>query len=358
MKELKQHLGVQEQVAVETKEEEEVGVPVVHECLPSKSSEVAPATSEAPSKLSGQSLPKQGHALPVASQVLRVKPPRRVDSTSRQRPHSSFIESGLKEQRQGDLEKQSIPHDKENTLYKPGMTEIFPDLSSPRGIKRSTQGSGSFHFSVTTSKNQDGERPRSGSFLGVLERAEARNRTTSESEEKSTRGKEELKELRERPFAFGRLRPEGAPPKTSAAPWDKRDSLKKVEPSKDALTDAGAAEAEDVESSQEDVEEAVEAKEVQEEQGKTAFGIKLRSTSHSLKLRFDAASNRHSKSALGEEQHDKQKCQEISEKKQQAPSSSGDPRPTGESLNSVEDRCVIQCIVNVTNVIRFAFNSH
>lgn len=362
VKEEKQHLGAREEVTVQTKEEE-VGVPVVHECLPSKLAEVAPAASEALLKSSGQSFSKQDHAVPVASQVLRVKPHRHVDSTSSQRPHSSFIESGLKEQRQVDLEKQSIPHDKENTLYKPGTTEASADLPSPalgsgmafrsssvkqqvqgddkttRGIKRSTQGSGSFHFSVTASKNQDAERPRSGSFLGVLERTEARNRTTSEPEEKNMREKEELKELRERPFAYGRFRPEGAPPKTSAVPWDRKDSLKKVEsetPSKDAPADAGAAEAEEMESSQEEVEEAVEAKEVQEKQGKTAFGIKLRSTSHSLKLRFDTASNRHSKSAVGEDQRDKQKCQEVSEKKQQTnaswiTSSSGELRPTDQT---------------------------
>ncbi|XP_030614817.1 mediator of DNA damage checkpoint protein 1 isoform X2 [Archocentrus centrarchus] len=359
VKEEKQHLGAREEETVQTKEEE-IGVPVVHECLPSKWAEVAPATSEALLKSSGQSFSKQDHAVPVAFQVLRVKPHRRVDSTSGQRPHSSFIESGLKEQRQGDLEKQSIRHDRENTLYKPGTTEVFTDPPCPtlgsgmafrsssvkqqvqsdgkttKGIKRSTQGSGSFHFSVTASKNQDAERPRSGSFLGVLERTEARNRTTSETEEKNTREKEELKELRERPFAYGRFRPEGAPPKTSAVPRDRKDSFKKVEsetPSKDAPADAGAAEAEEMESSQEEVEEAVEAKEVQEEQGKTAFGIKLRSTSHSLKLRFDTASNRHSKSAVGEDQRDKQKCPEVSEKKQQtnASSSSGELRPTDQT---------------------------
>lgn len=346
VKELKHHLGAQEEVTVETKEEEKVAVPIVHQRLPSKCAEVAPVTSEAVPKPTSQSFSKQDHVLPetVASQVPRVKPRRRVGSASGERPHSSFIESGLKEQRQGDLEKQLMPHDDNVSgmafRCSSASQEVQGDSEPTRGIKRYAQGSGSFHFSVTASKNRDGERPRSGSFLGVLEQAEARNRISREMEEKN-REKEEVKEPREHPFALGRFRQEGAPPKTSAVPSDRSDSFKKVESVtayKDAPADTGAAEAEEIESSQEEVEEAVEAKEPQEEQGKTAFGVKLRSTSHSLRFRLDTSSNRHSKSALGEDQGD-QKCQEISEKKLQEnaswmPSSSGEVRPAGESFRA------------------------
>ncbi|CAI5655639.1 unnamed protein product [Oreochromis niloticus] len=350
VKELK-HLGAQEEVTVKTKEEEEkegeeeekVGVPVVHQRLPSKCAEVAQVTSEAVPKPSSQSFSKQDHALPetIASQVPRAKPRRRVGSASGERPHSSFIESGLKEQRQEDIEKRLMPHDDNASgmafRSSSASQEVQGDGETTRGIKRYAQGSGSFHFSVTASRNRDGERPRSGSFLGVLERAEARNRITREMEEKN-KEEEELKEPRERPFALGRFRQEGAQPKTSAVPWDRSDSFKKVESvtaSKDAPADTGAAEAEEIESSQEEVEEAVEAKEPQEEQGKTAFGVKLRSTSHSLRFRLDTSSNRHSKSALGEDQGD-QKYQEISEKKLQAntswtPSSSGELRPADQT---------------------------
>ncbi|XP_071395341.1 CRACD-like protein [Centroberyx affinis] len=296
-----------------------VSIPVTSQCLPVKSPEPAPITSEpseaqaAPKSSSPtlshrptrQDLTLPGRAPSVASQVLGVKPHRPVDVMISQQPQTD-----LKEKREGsgDFEIQAMSHDKRDTISKAGMIDRksnreqgSQDISVPSnqhsaslgsvaafrssslrqqvqaqtedtgGIKR--PGSGSFHFSVTTAKCRDGERPRSGSFLGVVEQAGARLKTGGGPEVKST------------------PREEGALHKGPVLPWDRRDSLKKGEPvipSKQAAMETGALEGEEVEDSQEAVEDALEAKEVQEEEEKTTFGVKLRSTSLSLKFRSDA----------------------------------------------------------------------
>ncbi|KAA8587974.1 hypothetical protein FQN60_001168 [Etheostoma spectabile] len=74
-------------------------------------------------------------------------------------------------------------------------------------------------------------------------------------------------------------------------------------PSKNVSADTGAADVE--ESSQEVLEEAAEAQEVEEDEGKKAFGVKLRSTSLSMRFRSDTSSNRDSKPHVHEEQCDK-----------------------------------------------------
>ncbi|XP_069010244.1 capping protein-inhibiting regulator of actin dynamics [Embiotoca jacksoni] len=358
-----QQLEAQERMVVET-EQGWTGIPVTSQGLSSKPAEVAPITSEAAPKSSSLSFPLQDHALAgtVASQVLRVKPYRRVDAMSSERPHSSYIESEKRE----DFEIQIMSHDKRNTLNKAATTEVSADQhptsfgsgmwfrsssvrqpvqgddESTRGIKRSTPGSGSFHFSITSVRNRDGERPRSGSFIEVLEQGESRHKTAVGAEEKSTREKEELQafQVRGGPFAVGRLRQEGAPPKSSVTAWDRRDSFKKVEsvmPSKSVSADVEGEEGE----RRQEVDE--EAKEVQEDEGKTAFGIKLRSTSQLNRFRSDAASNHHPKTALSEDQCDKQKRQEISDNSSylseklpantsNTPSTSGELRTTDPSL--------------------------
>lgn len=274
MREEEQQIIIQEEVILETERGGGV-VPVTSHCLPLKSPEVTPITSEAASK---SSFSQHDQALlGKLPSVLRVKPHRPGDATSGERPHSSYIQS---DNRDTDFEGQ-------------GVSE------STRGIKRPTQGSGSFHFSITTARNRDGERPRSGSFVGV---------------HKPVGGTED------KPFTVGRLRQEGALNKSSVPPWDRRDSLKKVEsvtPSKHGSTDKLAA---DVEGSQEVVEEAVEAQEVEEDEGKTAFGVKLRSTSLSTRFRPDVAANQNSKPP------EEQKRQEIR-----------DIRPTGESMTNRSD---------------------
>uniref|UniRef100_A0A3B5AZI9 DUF4592 domain-containing protein n=1 Tax=Stegastes partitus TaxID=144197 RepID=A0A3B5AZI9_9TELE len=333
-------------------------------------SQLAPVTPDAAPKPPSLSFPHQDHPLPgIAPSVLRVKPRRPLDAMSSKRPHSSYIESELKGKREADFEIQLMSHDKRSTLNKAGVAQVPPDpLSSTfnsmvmfrsssvrqqvqaegdstRGIRRPAPGSGSFHLSISTARNQDGERPRSGSFVGVLEQTEAKHKPVGGIEDKSVREKEEIRGLQPRggPFGVGRLRQEE--PRSTVFSWDKRDSFKKVEPvtpSKRVPADTGAVEREEVESSQEEVEEAVEAKEVQEEEGKTAFGIKLRSTSQSVRLRSNPISNHHSKTVLCEDQSEKQKQQEtrdsanfliekLAENVSFTPTNLGEPRPRGES---------------------------
>ncbi|XP_050928027.1 LOW QUALITY PROTEIN: CRACD-like protein [Lates calcarifer] len=349
VKEEDRRLGAQDEVVLEAVQGD-ADIPITAQSLPSKSPEVAPITSEAAPRSSSLTFSQQEHAPPrgapsVSSQVLRVKPQRPADVTSSERPHSSFIESEVKDKRVGDFEIQVMSHDRRNTLEKPGMTEdssdklpttissvvatrsssvyqqVQDEMETAKGIKRPAAGSGSFHFSITTAKNQDGKRPRSGSFVGMLEQAEARHKTIGGTEDKpfsSLREREGLRDLQPKggPFAVGRPKQDGAPPKGSVLPWDRRESLKKTETataSKNAATDTGAVAGEEVESSQEEVEEAVEALEVPEEEGRTAFGIKLRSTSQSLRFRSDSTSNHVSKPQVCEDQRERQKRQEIND---------------------------------------------
>ncbi|TKS66805.1 hypothetical protein D9C73_001872 [Collichthys lucidus] len=185
--------------------------------------------------------------------------------------------------------------------------QVQVETENTRGIRRPTPGSGSFYSSITTAKNQDGQRPRSGSFVGVLEQTEARHRV----EDKPFASFKEKPEPRGPSVAVGRLRQVGAPAKSSGLPRDRKDSLTKVDsvtPSKNITTDTGAVK--EVESSHE-LDEAAEVQEVEEDEGKRAFGIKLRSTSHSIKFRPDVSSNLNSKPPASEEPCDKQKRQET-----------------------------------------------
>nr|XP_046259133.1 pneumococcal serine-rich repeat protein isoform X2 [Scatophagus argus] len=337
---VKEVCSTQEEATLET-EEGGAAIPIISQCVPSKVPEVVPITPEAISTSSSLTSSQQDQAIPesippVPPQVLRVKPHRPADVMSSERPHSSYIPSELKDKREGGFETPVMSYNRRNTL-KAGMTEVSSnqlstafgsaaafksssvhqqvedETESTRGIKRSTPGSGTFHFSITAAKNRDGERPRSGSFAGVLEQIEAKQRM-EDKPFSSMKEKAELRDLqpRGRPFTMGMQ--EGTPQRSSVPP-DRRDSLKKVElvtPSKNVTTDTGVAEMEEVESSQEVVEEAVEAKEVEEDEGKTTFGIKLRSTSQSIRVRSDASSNQQSKSVC-EEQCDKQKRHDISD---------------------------------------------
>lgn len=333
VKEEEQPTGAQDAVTLET-EREHADIQILSH-LPSKCTGMAPVTSE--------SLTSQHDIVPprtvssVPSEVLRVKLRRPVDV--KERPHSSFIESELKNKREGEFDIQLISHDKRNALIKtedssnqPSTTfgslvalrsssfhqQVLGEIESTRGIKRSAQGSGSFHYSISSTKTRDGERPRSGSFVGALGQPEAKAIERTEKPFSSMKEKEELKDLQLRGggLAMGRHRQEGAPPKSSVLPWERRDTSKKTEPvtiSNNVTTDTGSVAVEEVDSSQEVVEEAVEVQEVQKE-GKThMFGVKLRPTSQSVRLRSDASSSRHSKPPVCEEQGDQQKRQEISD---------------------------------------------
>lgn len=298
-----------------TLEKGEDVIPITSQLLPSKSPEVAPseAASKSPSPtISPKELPGK---LPfVPSQVLRVKPNRSADVKPSERPHSSFIQSERRDSRE-DLDIQLLSHDKRNTIISDQHPTVQQQLQSEShittGIKRPTPGSGSFHFSITTANNRGGERPRSGSFV---ENTEAQQKKDVRAEDKlfsSMKEKEELK------GAVGRLRQEAGVHKSPVLPWERGDSLKKVESVTPSNTNVTTVKVEEVESSQEVVEEALEAREVEDDEGKMAFGVKLRSR----KIQSDASS---STPPVCEEQVDRPKRPEIR-----------DLRPSGESTRNV-----------------------
>lgn len=244
-----------------------------------------PDAPESPPK-STWSLTLQDQALlggvsSVPRPVLRVKPHRPEENTDTRRPHSSFIQSELKNKREKTSEAPAMMRDKKNILKEPGAAESSSEHPSTRGIKRPSPGSRSFHFSITAARKRDVERPRSGSFVGVLEQARCR------TEGRSCLGlkeKPEFKDLQQRGGPF----PGGAQHKSSSLPCDNRDSQKTMEPAspfQSVTTETAAAEAEEAERSQKMVKESVEAQETEKDEVKTAFGIKLRSTSQSMRLR-------------------------------------------------------------------------
>lgn len=244
----------------------------------------------------------------VPRPVLRVKPHRSEDNADTRRPHSSFIPSELKNKREGTFEAPAVICDKRNTLKKAEAAESsseHPSEEAPstRGIKRPSPGSGSFHFSVTTARNRDAERPRSGSFVGVLEQARCRTEGRSCL---SLKEKPEFKDLQQRASPF----PGAAQLKSSALPCDKRDNQEMTEPAssvQSVATETAAAEVEEAERSQKTVKQSVDAQGTERDDVKTAFGIKLRSTSQSMRLR---TSNHTAKpAALTDEQHDDPKGQ-------------------------------------------------
>uniref|UniRef100_A0AAQ4Q5P5 DUF4592 domain-containing protein n=1 Tax=Gasterosteus aculeatus aculeatus TaxID=481459 RepID=A0AAQ4Q5P5_GASAC len=342
VREEEQPAWTEEELILEKEQGEAVIVTSQH--LPSKPPEVAPIASEAACKLSIQTVSQQDQALldrvsSAASQILRVKHHRPADVRPSERPHSSFIQPELKDSKDRDSEIRAMSLDKRKTPNKAGMAvtpcdqlssnfrsssvhqHVQSEKESTRGITRPTPGSGSFHISMTSAKNRDAERPRSGSFVGVLEHVEAR-RKAEDQQSSSTREREEL---RGGPFAVGRLRQGGAPHKI----WDRKDSLKHVEPvtpSQNVTTDTSAARVEQLESNQEVVEVAVEAQEVEENEGKSAFGVKLRATSLSMRFRSDSSPNHRAKLPVCEEQCDQLKRQEIRDIE------SKNPIPSGVSL--------------------------
>ncbi|XP_060909316.1 nascent polypeptide-associated complex subunit alpha, muscle-specific form isoform X2 [Labrus mixtus] len=318
----------QEEVTLETTQGETIS-PITSQVVPPKFPEVAPITSEVETKSMSLTSSQQDQTLPEAEpsappQVLRVKSHRTGNALSIERPHSCLLPSEVKDRRDGGFEIEVMCHDKRNT-----GTGAFPstagqevvsrsssvhqqnegETESTPAIKRPTQGSGSFHFALGTAKNRDGERPRSGSFAGVLEKTEGRHRY----EKKPIAGvkeREELRDIQARGMnsAMGRLRQDGAPQKSSSLPWDRKESLKKVElvpPSTSSAADTAAVKGEDAK-------EEVEKQEFQEDEGKTAFGVKLRTTSQLGRLRSESSSDKMSKAPVCEEQCNKQKVLEMS----------------------------------------------
>lgn len=316
-------------------EEKEADQPVTSQCLSAK----VPDAPESPSKSS--SLTQLDRALlgglPSAPPpVLRVKPQRPADNTDTRRPRSSFIPSELKNKREEEFEIAAVLCDKNEAgaAESSSPSELSP---STREIRRPSLGSGAFHFSITTARNRDAERPRSGSFVGVLEQARCRTevRTCSSMKERPA-----FKELQQR----GRPVPGGAPHKSSALPWDKRDTQRKTEPASlfQCVTNETAAadeKPEEAEHSQKMVKEAVEVQETGKDEVKTPFGVKLRSTSQSMRSR--PPNNTAKPAAVSAEQRDDPRSHTMEDSDTASlmswkPSTSNDNQVSGErSYNNI-----------------------
>lgn len=301
---------------------------------PVSSEEVAPEeTSQSPGSAllhQYQSPPERGSFVP--SQILRVKTLRSADAVRAERPHSSFIPSELKHRQEGEFEMPAVAAAKRNIFNRAGGIEVSPIQFSPtstptaavksgpvqqqghgetgttRGMKR--PGSGSFHFSITPAKSRDTERPRSGSFVGVLEQMEARS-SIGEKAFSSMKEKGERRALLPR----GGLRSVGVHRRDSIPPWEGRENGRKLElATSQTRTNTELARAK-VEKQSEGgwraAEEAMEAREAGEEEAKSAFGVKLRSTSQSFRLRADASSSQVSKTSVWEERCERQRRQEA-----------------------------------------------
>lgn len=246
----------------------------------------------------------------VTSQILRPKSHRPADAIPR--PHSSFIPSEVKGtcESSGNLTVQFLRETqnkswatdvKSKTLSTdpksvgPGLplrSTVPDEIKRTSVIKRPFPGSGSFHLSASASKRKEEEgRPRSGSFTehDWIKTGEKQVDTSSTN----ISPKWDLK-------------PSGAPLNLGREKtWEIKDNLRKVDSGKETknkIIDTG------------DDDDA--AKEVLEEERKNTFGIKLRSTSQSVRLRAEVASNEHSRS-------------EVAEEKKQDTSNNADPKKTG-----------------------------
>uniref|UniRef100_A0A096LXK3 DUF4592 domain-containing protein n=1 Tax=Poecilia formosa TaxID=48698 RepID=A0A096LXK3_POEFO len=302
--------------------------------------ELSPVSSEVASKL-----PSQDNALPEAKAfpILRVKPPGQLDASPTQRPHSSYIDSEIKEKKELDLERQVTSQNKRNAFFA-SMTEVSSEQLSPLSswltsrspltqqqqpkkdedistrIKRQSSGSDSFRLSG----NWDEERPRSGSFTGLQEKSKPRTKSFGVAEEKIA------KDSRKNPK-----------PRLENSGEQKRKSRTEEKITREKEEDTYVAEVVRVVSTPEVGDEAAEAKELPEDETRTPFGVKLRSTSRSFKFRSETASQRQSATLLSDDQDvDTKKRQkmvdgssQISEKILANTSSS--PRSPGESVTTV-----------------------
>ncbi|XP_054887855.1 capping protein-inhibiting regulator of actin dynamics isoform X2 [Poeciliopsis prolifica] len=173
--------------------------------------ELSPVSSEVASKL-----PSQDNALPEvkAFPILRVKPPGQLDASATKRPHSSYIDSEIKEKKESYLESQLTSQNKRKTYFS-SMTEVSSEQLSPFSswltsrsplaqqqqpkndedistrTERQSSGSDSFHLS----RNWDEEKAQSGSLMGLLENSKPRTKSFGVAEEKIAKEREELKSL-------------------------------------------------------------------------------------------------------------------------------------------------------------------
>ncbi|XP_061548010.1 capping protein-inhibiting regulator of actin dynamics isoform X2 [Phycodurus eques] len=238
-----------------------------------------------------------GRLSPVSSQELRLKLQRRAVVTSSEGPRP-YLEAKRTTDSSEDpgiqvksLDKSDIVSSRASAVSK--SSHVCPqdeaEVDGERGLKR--PGSGSFHFSMTSVKSRIEDRPRSGSFVG---QAGSRHKAV-EDIRSSLRQREERKDLRpgERASVVGRLIQGSGPP------WERRDSVKQAESAKIG-DDVPSGEAE---SSREEAWEVVVATkaEVRDEERKTMFGFKLRSTSDSMRFWSDGSSRRQSRKQLSED---------------------------------------------------------
>ncbi|XP_051938198.1 uncharacterized protein cracdla [Hippocampus zosterae] len=258
-----------------------------------------------------------GRLSPVSSQELQVKLQRRsfVMSSHRPRPFfeakdamDSSEESGVEVK---ILDKSQIFSCSQlsdscaSAVSLPICPQDKTEVDSVRGLKR--PGSGSFHSSISSAKSRIEDRPRSGSFVGVTGQAGIRHKSGGPVEDGtlSLKEREQCKDLHPggRSFTAGRFRQEQ---KSSGLPWGRRDSAKKAESAK--TVDAVASE--EVEATEVPVVATkVEVKE-EEEEGKTMFGFKLRSTSNSMRFWSDGSCRRQSRKPSTEEPSDGLKSQQ------------------------------------------------
>ncbi|XP_076016637.1 uncharacterized protein cracdla [Genypterus blacodes] len=319
------------------------------EAITSKPSEAqaAPRSSNPTFSLQYQSLP--GGISSLHAQVIKIKPHRPVDVTSNEQPRSD-----LKERKKdpADFDSQAVSRDSTEALYMTVTTDVkSPEVPVPPilrhtslgsaaasrssslcqqvqghaetiwGIQRITPGSGSVNFSITTARDREG--PRSSGLLGVLGYPGSKVNIEARAEDGSPSLSQKEKKLQMEDVP-GDVKSRGAPgagggqgslQRGSVAAWDRGSSLKRGESSRSVPTNRGSSEGMEVEESQEIVEEATEAEEVQEEEVKTAFGIKLRSRSKKIWPDTETCSptastapfNFTSKSVLAGAQSDKRK---------------------------------------------------
>ncbi|XP_037095550.1 capping protein inhibiting regulator of actin dynamics [Syngnathus acus] len=239
-----------------------------------------------------------GRCSPVSSQELQAKLQRRALVVSSERAHPYSADSGIERKTHKKSEIISFSQLSNSCASALSRSAIClqdeADVDSVRGLKR--PGSGSFHSSITSAKSRIEDRPRSGSFVGVVGQAGSRHKVGGPVEDmmSSLRQRDERKDLQPggRPFAVGKLRQEQ---KSSGHPCERQDSAKNVEGAK-AVDAVPSQEVEGVV-----VATKVEIKVEGEEEAKTMFGFKLRSTSNSMRFWSDGSSGRQSRKSSSEE---------------------------------------------------------
>ncbi|XP_049584993.1 uncharacterized protein cracdla isoform X2 [Syngnathus scovelli] len=274
----------------EVKLEEQGEIKVSQQTFP-KSTQPEAFRSEA-------TLDRAGRCSPVSSQELQVKLQRRALVVSSEGAHPYSGDSGIERKTHNKSETISFSQLSNSCASTLSRSAICPqdeaDVDSVRGLKR--PGSGSFHSSITSAKSRIEDRPRSGSFVGVVGQAGSRHKVGGPVEDitSSLRQRDERKDLQPggRPFTVGKLRQEQ---KSSGHPWERQDSVKNLKGAKSV----DAVPSQEVEGVV--VATKVEIKEEGEEEAKTMFGFKLRSTSNSMRFWSDGSSRSESRKSSNEE---------------------------------------------------------